>query len=98
MQYANGHTALFFDKIIASNESEVAIMKIARRCKNVTSIVSMDVGTVFKYADEYYMVTDKVDCIMGDYVRCVNLQTGELKSLLEGTVCEYFTETKLLIW
>lgn len=72
-------------------------MEIARRSKNVTSIVSMDAGTVFRYAGEYYIVTDKVDCIMGGYVRCVNLQTGELKSFCEGTVCEYFTETKLLI-
>lgn len=72
-------------------------MEIERRIKNVTSVVSMDAGTVFKYADEYWMVTDKVDIINGDYVRCVNLQTGELKTLREGTVCEYFTETKLLI-
>ena len=72
-------------------------MEIARRSKNVTSIVSMDASTVFKYANEYYMVTDKVDIICGDYIRCVNLQTGELRSFPEGTVCEYFTDTKLLI-
>lgn len=72
-------------------------MEIARRSKYVTSIVSMDAGTVFKYADEYYLVTDKVDVICRDSIKCVNLQTGELKSFPEGTVCEYFTETKLLI-
>lgn len=72
-------------------------MGIARRSKNVTSIVCMNAGTVFKYANEYYIVTDKVDIICGNYVRCVNLQTGELKSFAEDTVCEYFTETKLLI-
>lgn len=72
-------------------------MEVIRQTENITSIVSMDAGTVFKYAGEYYMVTDKVDCIMGGYVRCVNLQTGELKSFREGTVCEYFTESKLLI-
>ena len=72
-------------------------MEIAMRSKNVTSVVTMDAGTVFKYANEYYMVTDKVDVICGNYIRCVNLQTGELKSFHEGTVCEYFTDTKLLI-
>lgn len=72
-------------------------MEIARRPKNVTSVVSMDASTVFKYADEYYMVTDKVDVICCNYIKCVNLQTGELKSFHEGTVCEYFTDTKLLI-
>lgn len=72
-------------------------MEIARRSKNVTSVVSMDAGTVFKCANEYYMVTDKVDVICGNCIRCVNLQTGELKNFHEGTVCEYFTDTKLLI-
>lgn len=72
-------------------------MEIARKSKNLTSIVSMDAGTVFKYADEYWMTTSTVDRITESYIMCVNLQTGELKSFLEGTVCEYFTETKLLI-
>ena len=90
-------------------------MEIARRSKNLTSIVSMDAGTVFKYANEYWMTTstvdritgshvmrvnlqtNAVDCITDGYVMCVNLQTGELKSFHEGTVCEYFTDTKLLI-
>ena len=72
-------------------------MEIARRSKDVTSIVSMDAGTVFKYANEYWMTTSTVDRITGSYVMCVNLQTGELRSFREGTVCEYFTETKLLI-
>ena len=69
-------------------------MEIAIRPKNLTSIVSMDAGTVFKYANEYWMTTSTVD---HSYVMCVNLQTGELKSFREGTVCEYFTDTKLLI-
>ena len=72
-------------------------MEIARRSKNVTSIVSMDAGTVFKYANEYWMTTNRVDRITGSYVMCVNLQTGELRSFPECTVCEYFTDTKLLI-
>lgn len=72
-------------------------MEIARRSENVTSIAAMDPGTVFKYAGEYYITTDAVDSIRCRDVRCVNLQTGELKSFHEGTVCEYFTEIKLLI-
>ena len=72
-------------------------MEIARRSKDVTSVVSMDAGTVFKYANEYWMTTSTVDRITGSYIMCVNLQTGELRSFPEGTVCEYFTETKLLI-
>ena len=72
-------------------------MEVIRKSGNVTSIVCMDAGTVFKYAGDYYMVTDKVDCISNYYVRCVNLQTGELKSFSDGTVCEYFTKTKLVI-
>ena len=72
-------------------------MEIVRKAGNVTSVVSMDAGTVFKYAGEYYITTDAVDSIRGCYVRCVNLQTGEFKSFSEDVVCEYFTETKLLI-
>ena len=72
-------------------------MEIGRKLENVSSITAMDAGTVFKYAGEYYITTDAVDSIRGCYVRCVNLQTGELKSFSEDIVCEYFTETKLLI-
>ena len=72
-------------------------MEVIRKSGSVMSVVSMESGTVFKYAGDYYMVTDMVDIIRGDYVKCVNLHTGELKNFVEGTVCEYFTECKLLI-
>lgn len=63
-------------------------MKITDRFKRKeTAYRYVDIGVVFKLENEYYMVTEELECC-GDITNCVNLESGELGSFDNDTMVE----------